>query len=119
MAVHESYLRAHASPIRRAARAASVVLLALTILFLLGTDTPATYSLHTQPLAATCFLAMLFGLAIAWEHPLQGGATTAIAWTLLLGASRGASALPLAVFPVVALLDIVAAWRERRAPGGD
>jgi hypothetical protein len=119
MAVQESYVRADASSIRRAARVASVVLLALTLLFLLGTDVPATDALRTQPLAATSFLAMLFGLAIAWQHPLQGGATTLVAWGLLLAASRGTSAMPLAAFPVVGLLDMAAGWRARHARGGD
>ena len=116
MAVYESYLRAHATPIRRASRGASVALLALTVLFLLGTDLPANASLRTRPFEASCFLAMLFGLAIAWEQPFQGGAITVVAWVLLAGASHGASAIPLAAFLMVALFALLAACCKRHAP---
>jgi hypothetical protein len=108
MASGVSYLHAHAPRIRRVARAASLALLALTVLAFMGTDLPAAEALRTKPFVATCFLGMMFGLAISWRHLVQAGVITAVAWTLLAGATRGATAVPLSAFMVVAIVNVAA-----------
>jgi len=94
--------------LRRVARAASLVLVGLTTLVFLGTDAPAAETLRTRPFEALCFLAMWFGLAIAWRHPRQAGVTTLVAWGLLAFVSHGATSGPTAAFLVVGLLNLAA-----------
>ncbi len=109
-----SSFRVPAFVLRRASRTASVVLLAIAALAVLGRESPTLNPFRTEPLQGACFLTMLFGLAIAWRHPLQGGVLTALATVALVALTHGTLALPALVFLVVAAMDVRCGWCEWR-----
>ncbi len=112
MSTVASMIPARAFRLRRVSRLASLALLTISALAVLGRDASTLNPFRTEPLLGACFLVMLFGLAISWRHPLQGGAMTALATCALLAGTQGAYVVPAAIFLVVAGMDLRCGWCE-------